>query len=263
MIKHNVKQFSEFQNWLDRPLNCFCERCRGIVRHHGAHYRLRNSGICLQQLQQSCSFIRIFFSCHLCSTHNFKLETVKSGSCGEVRGGERKREDSGRRETWASQRIRQDGKLSEKMWGEQKKPGSVISLDGWLTTKSYNRGKESAGKKEWREEKRQRMRWGKKNVKWNEQRGGGRGGMRKRGVMLKWVCCSETTVGCQLLKWEEHWVDSSVTSLTQSWQHQWSLAASKVIALLENMMENNVHIIKSKKVSKSSFTSDDCGVRTV
>lgn len=46
-----------------------------------------------------------------------------------------------------SQRIREDGKLSEKMLGEQKKPGSVFSLDGWLTTKSYNGGKESAGEK--------------------------------------------------------------------------------------------------------------------
>lgn len=125
-------------------------------------------------------------------------------------------------------------------------------------TKSYNREKQSAGAKVG-SDMVDEVRWVKtmdemseqeKNVKWNELRGGQKKrGMRDRRVMLKWVCYSETTVGCQLLKWEQHWADTSVTSLTQSWQHRPSLAASVVLASQENMMKNNVHIIinKSKK----------------
>lgn len=151
MIKHNVKQFSEFPNGLDRPLNCFCERCWGVVRHRGAHYHLRNIGICLQELQQSCSFIRIFFSCHLCSKHNFKLETVKNGS---FRGGERWREnvESEGEETWVSRGIREDGKLSEEnVKGAQhtrkkKLAVSSIWMDGWQQTHTMEERRAQARK---------------------------------------------------------------------------------------------------------------------
>lgn len=163
MIKHNVKQFSEFQNWLERPLNCLCERCWGIVRHCRAYCCLRNSGICLQQPQQSCSFIRLFFSCHLCSKHNFKLETVKSGSCSEVRGGQRKVE-------WENVR----GATKKK-----KKAGSVFNLNGWQRTKSYNGGNESTGEKvQGRQDSRRepgRSRERRRDIfTWNEQTGGRR-----------------------------------------------------------------------------------------
>ena len=87
-------------------------------------------------------------------------------------------------------------------------------------------------------------------------------GTRDSSVVLKWVCCPETTVGCRLLKEEDQWVDSSVTSLTQSWQHQQALAASVGPARKHKKETCSYYSYKSKKKkkkkkkeSKSSYTS--------